>query len=432
MQVAFYTLGCKVNQFESWAMEQDFSRLGCSIVSWKKEADLYVVNTCTVTSRAAYQSRQIIRRLRRLHPDARIIATGCYVQTDAAAILESVGPGVCMAGNEQKQSLAETVLTHRGCTGIFISDISRVEGIGELFLERPPRERTRAYLRIQDGCDAYCSYCIVPYARGPSRSLEQARVMKQMEVFSRAGIKEVVITGIHAGFYGRDLSDNSDLLGLLKNLCSAFPDISFRLSSIEPTEVSRELVEWAAQTKNFCPHFHIPLQSGSDSVLSAMNRNYSSAFFMELLEFIAETIPGCCIGTDVMTGFPTERKKDFEKTAAMIQEAPVNYIHAFPYSPRPGTVAAAMKTICGSREARKRAGILRQIGERKRNEFFQSFMGKTLDVLVERKDAGTGLLIGHSPNYIPVYLESNRDLKNRRVLVKAVKAVQGGVLGKPV
>jgi threonylcarbamoyladenosine tRNA methylthiotransferase MtaB len=411
-------------------MEQDFSHLGCTVVPWKQKADLYVVNTCTVTARAAYQSRQIIRRLRRQSPGARIIATGCLVQTDAPAILESAGPGICMAGNEQKEFLARNALAHRGCTGIFISDISNVKRIGNLFLQRRPEERTRAYLRIQDGCDAFCSYCIVPYARGRSRSLEPAMVMKQMEVFSEAGVKEVVITGIHVGFYGRDLSQDTDILGLLKELCSSFPHISFRLSSIEPTEVSKEMVKWAAETENFCPHFHIPLQSGSDRVLSAMNRNYSSSFFRDLLEFISESIPGCCMGTDVMTGFPSEHERDFQETAALIEKAPVSYLHAFPFSPRPGTVAAAMKPVCGAREARERAKFLRMLGERKKRAFYRSFLGKKLDVLVERKDPKTGLFVGHTPNYIPVLLDSSLELKNKRVMAEAMEIGPMGVMGR--
>ena len=411
-------------------MEEDFQAVGCSIVSWKDTADLYLVNTCTVTSRAAFQSRQMIRRFRRKHPGARIIATGCHVQTDASKILESVGPGVCLAGNEQKHLIAGMALQDRGCAGIFVSDISKVKHICPLFLERPPRQRTRAYLRIQDGCDAFCSYCIVPYARGRSRSLEPAGVFEQMEAFSAAGVKEVVITGIHVGHYGRDLKDETCLFTLLRKLCSRFPHIFFRLSSIEPAEISRQFIKWAADTENFCPHFHVPLQSGSDAVLAAMNRNYSRLFFMELLEFIAESIPGCCIGTDVMTGFPTEEETDFEKTVEVINRAPVSYVHAFPYSPRPGTVAAAMKGVCSASEARKRASILRRIGEDKRLAFYKSFLGKRLDLLVERRNQKTGLFTGHTPNYIIVSVESAKDLENRRVKVEIQEVERSGAYGR--
>lgn len=430
MQVAVYTLGCKVNQFESWAIEQAFQRLGCSIVPWKETADLYLVNTCAVTSKAAYQSRQIIRRLKRQNPEARIIATGCHVQTDASIVLESVGPGVCLAGNEQKPHIPELAVQHQGCTGIYVSDISKVKTISALFLDRPPRQRTRAYLRIQDGCNAFCSYCIVPYARGPSRSLAPELIFEQMDVFESAAIKEVVVTGIHVGHYGRDLKNNRDLFSIIKELCSRYPNIYFRLSSIEPTEISPEFIQWAASTKNFCQHFHISLQSGSDRVLAAMNRAYTGALFQELVTFIKEYIPGCCIGTDVMTGFPTEKESDFEKTATLLKLSPVSYVHAFPYSPRPGTVAAAMDRSCPAREAKKRAAIIRQIGHQKRQAFFESFFGKRLEVLIEGRDKSTGLFTGHAPNYIPVLVQSSQDLKNKRVLVEICETKNGQVIGK--
>ena len=430
MQVAVYTLGCKVNQFESWAMEQAFQRLGCTIAHWKEEADLYLVNTCTVTSKAAYQSRQMIRRLRRQCPDAKIIATGCHVQTDASTIIESVGPGICLAGNEQKPHIAELAMQHQGCTGIYVSDIGQVNAISDLFLHRPPSERTRAYLRIQDGCNSFCSYCIVPYARGRSRSLKPEQVMKQMAIYSQAGIKEVVVTGIHVGLYGKDLPEKTDLFSLLQILCARFPDIFFRLSSIEPTEISSDFIEWAAETRNFCPHFHIPLQSGSDQVLEAMNRDYSGAFFRDLLHFIAETIPGCCIGTDVMTGFPTETDTDFANTVELIRHAPISYVHAFPYSARPGTVAAAMERACPAKEAKKRAAFIRQIGLEKKLAFFETCLGTKMDVLVERYEPKTGLYKGHTPNYVPVSLDSVADLKNQKVKVEITSISPEGVKGK--
>ena len=430
MRIAVYTLGCKVNQYESWAMEEDFQRLDCTVVPWKDEADLYLVNTCTVTSKAACQSRQMIRRLRRQRPSARIIATGCHVQTDASTVLESAGPGICLAGNEHKAIIARTALKNQDCTGIFVTDISKQRHISPLFVSHAPRGRTRTYLKIQDGCNAFCSYCIVPYARGRSRSLEPDQVFRQIEAFSAEGIKEVVITGIHVGCYGKDLEDSTDLFTLLRQICARFPRISFRLSSIEPTEISSRFIRWAAETENFCRHFHISLQSGSDRVLSAMNRHYSGSYFLELLEVIAAFMPGCCIGTDVMTGFPVEEQADFEKTVELITKAPVSYVHAFPYSPRPGTVAAAMKTMCPPPEAKKRAAVIRQIGEQKRLSFYESFLGEKTDLLVERKDQKTGLFAGHTPNYIPVGVKSDRDITNRRVRVVIRKVDRDSVYGE--
>jgi len=424
LRVAIYTLGCKVNQFESWAIEEEFQRLGCTIVNWKETADIYLINTCTVTARAAYQSRQMIRRFKRENPEARIIATGCHVQVDTIAILKSVGPGICLAGNEMKPTIAETALNYQDCTGIYVSDIAEEVHIAPLFLDAPPRGRTRAYLKIQDGCNAFCSYCIVPYARGRSRSLPLEKVMKQVEVFSSSGVLEIVLTGIHVGYYGRDLKAGPDLLGLFKQLCSRFPHIHFRLSSIEPTEISRDFIKWASETENFCPHFHIPLQSGSDKVLSAMNRNYTPGFFLELLESVAEAIPGCCLGTDIMTGFPTEEETDFAMTLDLLDRSPISYVHAFPYSARPGTVAAAMKPVCTAAQAKQRARQLRRLGAKKKQDFFHSFLGQNLELLVERRDPKTELFIGHTPNYIPVRFQSGQNLARKRVRVKIVD-VQG-------
>ncbi len=405
MQVAFYCLGCKVNQFETWAMEEQFEALGCRIVSWKEDADIYVVNTCAVTSKAAYQSRQILNRLKRQHPDAKIIATGCHVQTDPYKIIESVGGGVCLAGNELKARIAPMSLKHTGCTGIFISDISRMKEILPLTVSRPPRGRTRAFLKIQDGCDAFCSYCIVPYARGRSRSLPKELVFRQVQDLEAHGVKEVVLTGIHIGLYGRDLEKYIDLLSLVKGLCATFGNMRFRLSSIELNELSKDFIDWAAKTPNFCRHFHIPLQSGSDRVLKDMNRRYKARDFVELVEKIKKSIPLCCIGTDVMTGFPTEGDTEFMETLDVLEKLPISYVHAFPYSLRPGTVASAMKSVTTKKEAKKRAKKIMELGRFKKEEFCKSLIGNRLQVLLERQDRDTGYVVGKSDNYVEVAVD---------------------------
>ncbi|NPA95320.1 MAG: tRNA (N(6)-L-threonylcarbamoyladenosine(37)-C(2))-methylthiotransferase MtaB [Thermodesulfobacteria bacterium] len=433
MRVAIYTLGCKVNQFESWAIAEQFEALGCELVSWKQDADIYLVNTCAVTSKAAYQSRQILNRLRREHPDAKIIATGCHVQTDPSMILESVGGGICLAGNEQKPDIAAMAIKHSGCTGIFIGDICKVEKIAPLFVSRPPRNRTRVFLKVQDGCNAFCSYCIVPYARGRSRSLAPELVAKQVEDLAEAGVREVVITGIHVGLYGRDLEPASTIFALLRDLCERFPQVRFRLSSIEPTEIEDAFIDWAASTDNFCPHFHVPLQSGSDKVLKDMNRRYEARKFMEVLHTIKERIPHCGIGTDVMTGFPTEGPEEFSQTEELLKVAPISYLHAFPYSPRPGTVASAMVCKATRKQAKERARRLIELGQEKRRSFYQGLIGKRLDVLIEGKVRGSSLLRGRSGNYAEVVVESDdQDLSGRIVAVEALsfddQAIKGRVL----
>ncbi len=430
MRVAFYTLGCKVNQFESTAMEEQFEAEGCQIVSWKDEADIYVVNTCAVTSKAAYQSRQILSRLKREHPQSKIIATGCHVQTDPSMIIESVGTGVCLAGNEQKPLIASMSIKHTGCTGIFITDISRVREIAPLCISRPPRGRTRAFVKIQDGCDAYCSYCIVPYARGRSRSLPQDLVLRQVQDLSEKGVREIVLTGIHVGMYGKDLSQQGGLLDLLKGLCSSFKNVRFRLSSIEAKELSQELIDWAASTENFCRHFHVPLQSGSGKVLRDMNRNYTPDEFVEFLQRIKELIPLCAIGTDVMTGFPTEGQKEFEETVLLLKSAPISYLHAFPYSPRPGTIAASLPCKASRQDAKKRARMLIGLGQEKRAEFCMSLVGKKLDVLVEGPAKMEGYLRGKSDNYVEVLVPSRETASGSVVKVRVIEAQGDRVIGE--
>jgi len=415
LRIAIYTLGCKVNQFESFAICDEYRNLGCKIVSWKDEADIYVVNTCAVTSKAAYQSRQILRRLRKLHPNSKIIATGCYVQIDPGSIINSVGSGICLAGNEQKHQIAQMSLKYKDekCTGIFVSDISKIKKITPLFLKRPPQNRTRVFLKIQDGCNSFCSYCIVPYARGRSRSLPKEKIFSQVKTLEIQGVKEVCLTGIHIGYYGRDLSPKLELFSLIRELCSKFPNIRFRLSSIEPTEIDLDFIKYVKTCNNFCWHFHIPLQSGSDKVLSDMNRRYNTTQFKDLIFEIKDILPECSIGTDVMTGFPTETQKDFEKSYELLSNLPISYLHVFPYSKRPGTMASYIKPVVNQKEAKKRAKILIELGLKKKREFYKRFIGKTLSVLFERRALGDkDIFEGHSDNYLVIKARSKNNLKN--------------------
>ncbi len=413
MRVAIYTLGCKVNQFESAVLSEQFEDMGASIVSYKEAADIYLVNTCAVTSKAAYQARQFMRSTRRKFPGSRIIATGCYVQVGSQEILDSVGHKICMAGNDQKGSLVEMAMIHEDCMEVYVGDILRQQKITPFLLNRPP-SRTRAFVRIQDGCDSYCTYCIVPFARGKSRSLGPDIVKRQVTILHEKGIREIVITGIHVGAYGQDLDKETSLLGLLGELCQGFPGLRFRLSSIEPTEISRDFIKWAAKTKNFCRHFHIPLQSGSNQVLLHMNRRYTREYFRYLIVDIKKEIPDAAIGVYVMAGFPTEEQRDFELTVSLLSDLPVSYMHTFPYSPRPGTLAAAMKSKTSSREKTARARMLRRLSNAKRNAFIASQTGKTLPCLIIERDKTTGCWKALSDNYINVNLTGTEDMTNMK------------------
>ncbi|MBW2350943.1 MAG: tRNA (N(6)-L-threonylcarbamoyladenosine(37)-C(2))-methylthiotransferase MtaB [Deltaproteobacteria bacterium] len=431
MRVALYTLGCKVNQFETAALAEGFISKGADIVHYTQEADIYVVNTCTVTSRAAYQSRQILRRIRRSRKKARIIATGCYVQMGAQEILDAVPGQVCLVGNDQKPHLVDFAFELEDGLEFYVGNISRVATIAP-FTVRRQLGRTRAFVRIQDGCNSFCTYCIVPYARGRSRSLVPELVEKQIEIMVREGIKEVVFTGIHIGMYGEDLLEKTSLVDLLKRICSAFPQLRFRLSSIEPSELTPDMISWAMSTPNFCPHWHISLQSGSDKILKLMNRHYTSSYYRNLIMELKTAMPEAAIGTDVLVGFPGEDGPAFEKTMELISELPITYVHAFPFSPRPGTVAAAMTNMVTKKEKANRGRAVRDLGNEKKQAFYRLNVEKIFECLMENQDKETGLWKGLTPNYIPVLLDTEgdrTDLKNQILPIRITKAEKGMAFG---
>ena len=401
MRVAVYTLGCKVNQFESASIMESLIGKGLKAAPFHEQADIYIINTCAVTAKAAYQSRQAIRRAIHANSAARVIVTGCYVQADIQRLIDTMPCSVCLVGNDQKHLIPELAFADLGCLEIYAGDIARVQEIAP-FAIKAPFERTRAFVRIQDGCNAFCSYCIVPYTRGRPRSLPPGLVSDQVLTLARAGVKEVVLTGIHIGLYGGDLPDNTSLLKLMQGLCEAFSGIRFRLSSIEPTEVGHEMILWASATPNFCRHWHIPLQSASAKVLHAMNRRYNPGLFAKTVESIKTTLPDAAIGTDVLAGFPVEDEGEFLKTLAFLEDLPISYIHAFPYSKRPGTLASAMKDAIPGDEKARRVKLLTTLGHKKRLVFWTSQLGRTLDCLLERREKEDGLWRGLTGNYVPV------------------------------
>lgn len=422
MRIGLYTLGCKVNQFETDAISELLRDRGAQLVAFSEDADAYIVNTCTVTSKAAFQSRQAIRRALK-HQNARVIATGCFVQADPQAILD-ISDEICMVGNAFKDRIAEYIWSAPRCLGMYLCDMSRVQRISSLSVSRP-LERTRAFLRVQDGCNAFCAYCIVPFTRGPSRSLEPELVIQQVKMAQTASIREVVITGIHVGLYGQDLDLGLNIFSLCRTLCDAFPEMRFRLSSLEPTELSNDFLIWAASSPNFCPHWHIPLQSGSTPVLKAMNRHYTAEYYANMIQQIHAVMPNAAIGADVMVGFPTETIGDFEAGFRLLESLPISYLHVFPFSKRPGTLAETMKDAIRPEEKALRARALRELGIKKRLEFWQTQLGKQGVCLVERKNEETGCWEGHTENYLPVVLQGSESLNIRnqfvRVTVKEIR-----------
>ena len=411
--VSIVTLGCKANQFESAAMERMLIEQGYQIVPFEQGAELVIVNTCTVTSATDAQSRKLIRRARRLNEHCRIVVTGCYAQIQPQQLAQL--PGVLyVIGNSEKQDLID-ILCHEG-PQIQVGDIARQQQCPDLKIASFS-EHSRAFVQIQSGCNAFCSYCIIPYARGRSRSVEKTAVIDQINQLVEAGYREVVLTGIHIGNYGQDLTPKCTLTDLLHALLEETDCCRIRLGSIEPQEVSEPLVDCVQQSSRICPHFHIPLQSGCDSVLRRMNRHYTTAQFRDTIDLMCRKIPRVSIGIDVISGFPGETENEHQQTYDFIAALPVHYLHVFPYSARPGTPAATMPHQIPGDIAKQRAAELRVLGEEKAGQYRQQFIGQHLDVVLESRTKNSQWQ-GTSAEYLTVVVDKEQDCAGELVSVE--------------
>ncbi|MBI4610004.1 MAG: tRNA (N(6)-L-threonylcarbamoyladenosine(37)-C(2))-methylthiotransferase MtaB [Candidatus Rokubacteria bacterium] len=435
--VAFATLGCKLNQAETQEMRGLLESRGFREVPFEAPAQVYVINTCTVTGRADFSDRQTIRRAIARNPEALVVVTGCYAQTDPGAIARIPGVGLIL-GNQEKYELAGLLdaLGNRVRPLVRVSDVSRARAVPVAPFTRLSG-RSRAFVKVQDGCQHRCAFCIVPYARGPSRSQAPERVVEQVQRLVDSGYREVVLTGVDMGHYGWDLLPRTTLAGLLRLILREVRGLNqLRLSSILPAYFTPELIEVVSGSPVIAPHLHVPLQSGSDRILRLMRRPYNTSIYTRLVETLSKRIPELALGTDLIVGFPGETEADFAGTRALVQALPFSYLHVFAYSDRKGTEAARLPDRVPSGVIHARSRELRTLGGTKSLEFRKTFLGRSLDLLVlETRDRASGLLAGLSGNYIEVLFDGPDELMGGLASV-AVADVQPGrtfgtLLGAP-
>ena len=404
--VAFATLGCKLNQYDTTELQARLEARGLRTVSFEEPAQLYVINTCTVTARADGSGRQAIRRAVARNPDALVVVTGCYAQTSPDQV--AAIPGVdAVLGTGDRHALPELLgsLAKRARPLVRVGDVfAPREAPPVVPLRRFAPGYTRAFVKVQDGCQHRCAFCIVPFARGGSRSQPVALVVEQVEALVGAGYAEVVLTGVDLGHYGWDLAPRGSLAALVRRLLAVPGLRRLRLSSILPAYFSDELIETIAGEPRVCRHLHVPLQSGSDRVLRAMRRPYNRQLYRRLVERLASALPGFGLGTDVITGFPGETAEEFEETAAFLDDLPFSYLHVFSYSDRRGTEAARLSVArVPPEEVRRRTSRLRRLGADKHRAFRRAHVGGDVEVLVlEHRAAETGRLVGLTGDYLEV------------------------------
>jgi threonylcarbamoyladenosine tRNA methylthiotransferase MtaB len=432
--LAIKTLGCKLNQYESEQIREQLEGVGYRTVGCDDGADVFVINSCTVTGKTDRDARRLARRAKRLNPQSFVVMTGCYAQrsADDLAGLPEID---LVVGHEGKQQLAALVARHGTVTAEHRGERPSPARIIDEF-----SGHTRCFVKAQEGCDASCTYCVIPQARGPSRSVPPADVVAQAQRLGRNGHPELVLVGTHLGKYGHDLGQGLGLSDLVRSLCG-LPEVQrVRLSSIEPCEVTMPLLAMVAAGGQalsqghppgfgkVCRHLHIPLQSGCDSVLERMNRPYSASFYSGLVTRAARQQPLTCIGTDVIVGFPGETDAEFETTVALVEQLPLAYVHVFTYSPRPGTPAADMPYQVKPETKHQRSEVLRRLSVRKRQAFAQTMLGSQLEVVLQQR-VGPGKLRGVTDNYLEFTVGGPAEPPRHLVLCEVTGARDGQLLG---
>jgi threonylcarbamoyladenosine tRNA methylthiotransferase MtaB len=420
MKVAIQTLGCKVNQSESASIEGLLRSNNYEVVKHDDSPDVWIINTCTVTAKSDYQSRQLIRRA--VKSGACVIATGCYAQLKPDDISKIDGLSLAI-GNSEKTNIIEHIKklsTKKSNTSITMRPPD-----SPLMYQPYYSNRSRAFLKIQDGCNFSCSYCTVPLARGRSRSLQPDDVMLSVRELFDSGYREIVLTGIHIGAYGRDIHNRNSLIDIIKKIVTSFPDIRIRLSSIEPQEFDDEMLS-LMKDGNVCRHLHFPLQSGSGRILKLMNRGYSTHNYAQLINRVLTAYPDISIGADIIAGFPGETDEDFHDTVKFVNDLPLSYFHIFPYSKRPNTKAAISKI------KKERVKLLLDISNKKKYDYMARNINRDLDVIVEQKSEKTGSYKVLSDNYLKIHLKADNLTPGDRLRARVISLTGGKLRGEPI
>jgi threonylcarbamoyladenosine tRNA methylthiotransferase MtaB len=415
MRFAIATLGCKVNQYDSAIIESRLGTLGLERREFNEPADVYIVNTCTVTDRADAESLRIARRARRLNPNARVVMTGCFAQASPETLARHREVDA-IVGLGRLDDLERAVM----------GDAAERVMVSNLRKERAPIElsgvtlagHSRAFLKLQEGCDQFCTFCIVPFSRGMSRSVEPRRIVAAIDELDARGFREVILSGVHLGGYGKDLDPPVELADLLEMLAERSPIDRIRISSLDPEELSDRIIDIISQSEKICAHLHLPLQAGEDGTLARMRRRYDTAYFRDRVERVLAAMPDAGIGTDIIVGFPGETPSDFERSFRFVEDLPLSYFHVFPYSVRAGTTAAKLPGKVAAGEVKRRGALMRELGERKREVFAEKLVGQKLKVLLE-ESTEDGELGGYSRNYVRVLTRGPASQLNRELEVEA-------------
>ena len=426
--VAFITLGCKVNQYETNAMTQQFIEKGYKIVEHTEKADIYIVNTCTVTNMSDRKSRQMLRRVKELNKEAIIVACGCYAQV-AKEELEKIEEINLVLGNSEKKDIVEYVETYIKSKNTEKQTIPKVQTEDVMnqkefveFGDITFTEKTRAVIKIQDGCDRFCSYCIIPYARGRVRSRKPEHILSEIQKIAKEGIKEVVITGIHIASYGKDFKQEYRLIDLLEEMNEIEGIERIRLGSIEPLLITEEFVYRLEKLSKVCHQFHLSLQSGCDETLKRMNRRYTTEEFKDITKLLRKTFEDAILTTDIIVGFPGESEEEFEKTYTFLKEIKFYKMHVFKYSPRKGTKAAVMPNQIDGNKKEERSKRLIELSNKNEKAYNQQYIGKEVEVLFEEEK--DGVWQGHTKNYILAHYKTEENMENKMIKLQCQGAEQ--------